>query len=140
MLVAPAAISTVLVEGRLRPDDFYRESHRVIYAAILALNDKNEAIDPLTVSAELEKRGDLQAAGGKPYVHQLASVVPAAGNARHYAKIVKDEATLRRLLAVAHKIETKVSERRGEAHHVVEDSERLLFDVAHGESTGDFRS
>jgi replicative DNA helicase len=140
MLVAPAAISTVLVEARLRPDDFYRESHRVIYAAILALNDKNEAIDPLTVSAELEKRGDLQTAGGKPYVHQLASVVPAAGNARHYAKIVKDEATLRRLLAVAHKIETKVSERRGEAHHVVEDSERLLFDVAHGETTGDFRS
>jgi replicative DNA helicase len=140
MLVAPAAISTVLVEARLRPHDFYRDSHRVIYEAILALNDKNDAIDALTVSAELEKRGDLQTAGGKPYVHQLAAVVPAAGNARHYAKIVKDEATLRRLLGVAHSIESRVAERLGEAHQLVEDSERLLFDVAHGESTGDFRS
>jgi replicative DNA helicase len=140
MLVAPAAISTVLVEARLRPHDFYRDSHRVVYEAVLALHDKNEAIDPLTVSAELEKRGDLQKAGGKPYVHQLASVVPAAGNARHYAKIVKDEATLRRLLGVAHNIEARVADRLGEAHQVVEDSERMLFDVAHGESTGDFRS
>jgi replicative DNA helicase len=92
------------------------------------------------VSAELEKRGTLQTAGGKPYVHQLASVVPAAGNARHYAKIVKDEATLRRLLGVAHSIESRVADRLGEAHELVEDSERMLFDVAHGESTGDFRS
>ena len=73
-------------------------------------------------------------------MHQLAAVVPAAGNARHYAKIVKDEATLRRLLGVAHSIEARVADRLGEAHQVVEDSERMLFDVAHGESTGDFRS
>jgi replicative DNA helicase len=140
MLVAPAAISNVLVEARLRPHDFYRDSHRVIYEAILALNDRNDAVDALTVSAELEKRGDLQTAGGKPYVHQLAAVVPAAGNARHYAKIVKDEATLRRLLGVAHSIESRVADRLGEAHQLVEDSERMLFDVAHGESSGDFRS
>jgi replicative DNA helicase len=140
MLVAPGAIGSVLVDVRLRPEDFYRESHAAIYRAILALNDRNDAVDSLTVSAELEKRGDLQTAGGKPYVHQLAAVVPAAGNARHYAKLVKDEATLRRLLGVAHTIESRVAERRGEAHQLVEDSERLLFDVAHGETAGDFRS
>jgi replicative DNA helicase len=140
MLVAPHAISSVLVEVRLRPEDFYRDSHRAIYRAILSLNDKNEAVDPLTVSAELEKRGELQAAGGKPYVHQLAAVVPAVGHARHYAKLVKDEATLRRLLGVAQTIEVRVAERRGEAHQLVEDSERQLFDVAHGETSGDFRS
>ena len=139
MLVAPAAISTVLVEARLRPHDFYRESHRVIYAAILALNDKNEAIDPLTVSAELEKRGDLQTAGGKPYVHQLAAVVPAAGNARHYARSSR---TRPRCGGCSASPTDRVPRRRprGEAHQLVEDSERLLFDVAHGESTGDFRS
>src|SRR5687768_7627783 len=140
MLVAPSAISSVLVEVRLRPDDFYRDSHRAIYRAILSLNDKNEAVDPLTVSAELEKRGQLQEAGGKPYVHQLAAVVPAVGHARHYAKLVKDEATLRRLLGVAQTIEVRVAERRGEAHQLVEDSERQLFDVAHAETTGDFQS
>ena len=140
MLVAPSAISSVLVDVRLRPDDFYRDSHRAIYRAILSLNDKNEAVDPLTVSAELEKRGELQEAGGKPYVHQLAAVVPAVGHARHYAKLVKDEATLRRLLGVAQTIEVRVAERRGEAHQLVEDSERQLFDVAHSETTGDFRS
>jgi replicative DNA helicase len=140
ILVAPSAIASVLVDVRLRPEDFYRDSHRAIYRAILSLNDKNEAVDPLTVSAELEKRGELQSAGGKPYVHQLAAVVPAVGHARHYAKLVKDEATLRRLLGVAQTIEVRVAERRGEAHQLVEDSERQLFDVAHSETTGDFRS
>jgi replicative DNA helicase len=140
MLVAEPAISSVVIEVRLRPEDFYRNSHQAIFRAILDLADKNEAVDPLTVCAQLEKRGELEAAGDKPYVYQLAAAMPTAGNARHYAKLVKDAATLRRLLDVSQEIQIRVGDRRGEAHELVEYAERKMFDVAHSETAGDFRS
>jgi replicative DNA helicase len=140
MLIAEPAISLVVVDVRLRPEDFYRDSHGAIFRAILDLSNKNEAVDPLTVCAQLEKRGELQAAGGKPYVYQLAAAVPTAGNARHYAKLVKDASTLRRLLGVSQEIQIRVGDRRGEAHELVEYAERKMFDVAHAETAGDFRS
>jgi replicative DNA helicase len=138
MLVAEGAVASSLIEVHLRPEDFYRDSHRVIFGAIIELTRKNEAIDPLTVSAELEERGELEKAGDKAYVHQLAAAVPAAGNARHYAQLVKEQATLRRLLGVAQDIQIRVTDRRGEPQQLVEDAERMLFDVAHAEITSDF--
>jgi replicative DNA helicase len=140
MLIADAAIATVMVDVRLRANDFYREQHRAIFEAILALNSKNEAVDALTVCAELEERGELSNAGGKPYVHQLAAAVPTAGNARHYANLVKEQATMRQLLDVAQRIQIKVHDRRGEPRQMVEDAERMMFDVAHADIAGDFRS
>jgi replicative DNA helicase len=140
MLVAEPAISLVVVDVRLRPGDFYRDSHQAIFRAIIDLSNKNEPVDPLTVCAELEKGGQLELAGGKPYVYQLAAAVPAAGNARQYAKLVKDTATLRRLLDVSQEIQIRVGDRRGEAHELVEYAERRVFDVAHSETAGDFRS
>jgi replicative DNA helicase len=140
MLVAEAAIATSVIGLHLRPNDFYRESHRVIFDAILELDHKNEAIDPLTVSAELEERGQLEKAGGKAYVYQLATAVPAAGNARHYAQLVKEQSKLRQLLGVAQEIQLRVLDRRGEPQQLIEDAERALFDVAHSEITSDFNS
>ena len=122
------------MDVRLRADDFYREQHRSIFRGIMSLHEKNEAVDPLTVCAELEERGELANAGGKPYVHQLAAAVPTAGNARHYAQLVKEQSTMRRLLDVAQKIQIKVHDRRGEPREMVEDAERMLFEVAHSES------
>src|SRR5205085_6625349 len=115
-------------------------SHRAIFEAIRHLTDKSEGIDPLTVCAELEKLGKLEVAGGKAYVYQLASGVPTAGNARHYARIVKEEALMRRLLTFTHTIQARVHESKGEPRQVVEDAERQLFEVAHTERAGDFRS
>jgi replicative DNA helicase len=141
MLIAgEAAISPIVIDVRLRAEDFYRDSHRAIFRAIISLYNKNEAVDVLTVCAELEERGELAEAGGKPYVHQLAGGVPAAGNARHYGEIVKGESKRRGLLNVGHKIIARVAERLGEPQEAVEDAERWLFDVAHADVTGDFRS
>jgi replicative DNA helicase len=141
MLVAgEAAIGPIVVDVHLRSDDFYRDSHRAIFDAIIALHNKNEAADQLTVCAELEERGQLDKAGGKPYVYQLAAAMPAAGNARHYGQLVKEQAVLRRLLGTAQSIQANVMARRGEPHQLVEDAERSLFEVAHSERTSDFRS
>jgi replicative DNA helicase len=140
MLVAEGVIAQVVVDVRLHPDDFYRESHRAVFRAILALHARNEAVDPLTVCAQLEEQGELEKAGGKPYVHQLAAAVPAAGNARHYGQLVKEQASLRRLLAVTHEIQARVSDRTGEPQQIVEEAERRVFEVAHDESSHEARS
>jgi replicative DNA helicase len=140
MLLAEPAVAAVMIDVRLDPEDFYRDSHRAIFDAIRRLTEKSEGIDPLTVCAELEKQGKLEVAGGKAYVYQLASGVPTAGNARHYAKIVKEEALMRRLLTFTHTIQARVHESKGEPRMVVEDAERQLFEVAHTERTSDFRS
>jgi replicative DNA helicase len=140
MLVAKGAIAQIIVDVRLHADDFYRESHRAIFRAAIALHAKNEAVDPLTVCTQLEEQGELEKAGGKAYVHQLAAAVPTAGNAPHYGQIVKEQAMLRRLLAVTQDIQARVTDRKGEPQQLVEDAERKVFEIAHQESSHDFRS
>jgi replicative DNA helicase len=140
MLLAEGAIAAGIVDQHLRTGDFYRESHRTIFAAIKALYEKGEAVDPLTVCAELDERGELESAGGKPYVHQLAAALPTAGNARHYAKLVKEQSMLRGLLGATHEIQLDITERKGEPQHIVENAERMMFEVAHDENARDFRS
>jgi replicative DNA helicase len=140
MLVAEGAIAAGIVDQHLRAGDFYRESHRTIFGAIKTLYEKGEAVDPLTVCAELEEQGQLENAGGKPYIHQLAAALPTAGNARHYAKLVKEQAMLRALLETAREIQISVTDRKGEPQHLMEDAERRMFEIAHEENARDFRS
>jgi replicative DNA helicase len=140
MLLAEPAVDAVTVDVHLKPDDFYRDSHRLIFEAIIKLSHNNAGVDPLTVSAELDQQGRLEAAGGKAYVYQLASGVPTAANARHYARIVQEQALLRRLLKFSQKVEADVVDLKGEPRQLVEDAERTLFEVAHAERSGDFLS
>ncbi|WP_431910033.1 replicative DNA helicase [Amycolatopsis thermoflava] len=77
--------------------DFYRPAHAAIYQAILALYGKGDPTDALVVSAELERRGELQRIGTANYLHTLMATVPTASNVAHYAQIVAEKATLRRV-------------------------------------------
>jgi replicative DNA helicase len=140
MLLAEPAVDAVTVDVRLEVDDFYRDSHRLIYRAIRNLSEKSSGVDPLTVCAELEQQGKLEPAGGKAYVYQLASAVPTAGNARHYARLVQEQALLRRLLNFSQKVQADVADLKGAPKQLVEDAERNLFEVAHSDRTSDFRS
>ncbi len=139
MMVSEAAMDPVLLEVRLTDEDFYRDRHRVIYRAVRSLYERSEPVDALTVSELLLQEGELEAAGGKDVVSSLASTVPAPGNAQHYARIVKQNALLRRLLAAGQSIQQSVHERGGRPEDLVEDAERLLFRVAHEERASDFR-
>jgi replicative DNA helicase len=139
MMVSEAAMAPVLLDVRLEADDFYRDRHRIIYRTIRALYERSEPVDALTVSEDLAQTGELEAAGGKDVVSSLASTVPAPGNARHYAQIVKQNALLRRLLAASQEIQQSVHERGGRPEDLVENAERLLFRVAYEERASDFR-
>ena len=102
MLLSKDAISEVV--EILRERDFYRPAHELIYDAIIDLYSRGEPADPVTVAAELTKRGDLTRAGGAPYLHTLISSVPTAANASYYAKIIRERAIMRRLVEAGTKI------------------------------------
>jgi replicative DNA helicase len=140
MMVSEGSITPVILDVRLRAEDFYRDRHRTIYEAIRVLYERSEPIDALTVAEFLTQRGQLDDAGGKDNLQTLASTVPAPGNARHYAQIVKQNALLRRLLGAAQTIQQSVHERDGEPEALVEDAERMLFRVAHEDRASDFRN
>lgn len=84
----------------LRPGMFYREKHRCIYAAMLALSDRNEPIDLVTLAGELKSSGMLEAVGGETFLVYLSGRVSTAANIVHYAQSVKDKAILRDLIGL----------------------------------------
>ncbi|HEX3588415.1 MAG TPA: replicative DNA helicase, partial [Pseudonocardiaceae bacterium] len=102
MMLSKDAIADV-VEA-LSPDDFYRPAHQAVYDCVLDLYGRGEPADPITVSAELERRGELGRVGGAPYLHTLIATVPTAANAGYYAEIVAEKAVLRRLVEAGTRI------------------------------------
>ncbi len=102
VLLSKDAIADVV--EMLRPDDFYRPAHQTVYECVLDLYGRGEPADPVTVSAELENRGELLRVGGAPYLHTLIATVPTAANAAYYAEIVADRAILRRLVEAGTRI------------------------------------
>ena len=139
MMVSDAAIAPVILDVRLKDEDFYRERHRIVFRAILRLHEQGEPVDAISVSELLTQHGELAEAGGKDAVSQFASTVPAPGNAHHYAGIVKQNSLLRRLLAASQRIQKSVHEREGDPTDLVERAESLLFRVAHEDRASDFR-
>ncbi len=139
MLVSEPALNRVFVDVKLTAEDFYLDKHAVIFSCIHDLHAASKPVDELSVSEGLVQRNEIDAAGGKHYVSELAAKVPAAGNARHYAEIVQQNSLLRRLLGAGQEIQSWVNERDGEPRELSERAEKLLFEVAHKEQAGDFR-
>jgi replicative DNA helicase len=102
MMLSKDAIADVVEV--IKPGDFYRPAHQLVYDAILDLYARGEPADAVTVSAELTRTGQLNRVGGAPYLHTLISMVPTAANAGYYAEIVADRATLRRLVTAGTRI------------------------------------
>jgi replicative DNA helicase len=138
MMVSETAVTSVIVDVHLQGDDFYRQRHLIIFKAIHSLHSRGEPVDALTVTEQLTALGELTEAGGKEFVSGLASTVPVAGNAEHYARIVKANAMLRRLLQASQRIQKSVHDREGEPRDLVEQAERMMFEVAHDTQAQDF--
>jgi replicative DNA helicase len=136
MLLSPNAIGSVT--EILDASDFYRESHGTIYRASLALWAKGEPVDAITLANELDERGELDQVGGNGKVAELAALVPATSNVEHYARIVKEMATLRGLVRVGTEIARLGQQREGETADLVDRAEQLVFDLAQQRVTGDF--
>ncbi|WP_109523027.1 MULTISPECIES: replicative DNA helicase [Nocardia] len=102
MLLSKDAIADVIEV--LRPGDFYRPAHQAVYDTILDLYGRGEPADPVTVSAGLDRKGELKRIGGPSYLVTLTQTVPTAANAGYYAEIVAEKAILRRLVEAGTRI------------------------------------
>src|SRR6059058_2010849 len=136
MLLSPGAIAAV---GEiLNAGEFYRESHGIIYKTAIALYSRGEPVDWVTVVDELEKRGDLEAAGGKARVAELAVSVPATANAAHYARIVREMGVLRGLINVGGEVARLGWERPGETEELLDRAEQAIFQLSQTRVTSEF--
>ncbi len=135
MMISPGAIAAV--SEILDASDFYRDSHARIYRAALHLYGRNEPVDAITLTNELEQRGELEAVGGRVRLHELARLVPATANARHYAEIVRETATLRGLIRVGGEIAQLGWEREGEPAELVARAEQLVYELGERRSEGE---
>jgi replicative DNA helicase len=114
----------------VEPADFYRDAHRRIFDKMISLNERNHAIDFVTLKEELSRAGELDEVGGPAYVASLADGVPRATNVEYYAKIVKEKATLRNLIYAANKILTNAYEADQESDLILDEAESAIFSVA----------
>src|ERR1700758_4708927 len=128
MMISPGAIGAV--SEILDAGDFYRESHAKIYRSALSLYAKGETVDAITLTDQLEGRGDVDAVGGRVRLHELAALVPATANAAHYARIVRETSTLRGLIRAGGEISRLGWDRPGEAGDLVDRAEQIVFDLS----------
>jgi len=128
LLIDPDAILRVAVI--LKTEDFYREKNGWIYETALALHERREPIDFLTICDELERRGQLDEVGGPAFITALINAVPSSIHAEYYARIVERAATRRRLIDAAGKIAALGYEEAEDVDEVVDRAEQVLFGVS----------
>ena len=138
MLLSKDAISDVIEV--IRPVDHYRPAHQLVHEAILDLYARGEPADPITVSNELSRRGELSRIGGAPYLHTLIASVPTAANAGYYARIVRERAILRRLVEAGTRIVQFGYAGDGEADELVDRAQAEVFSVTDRRLAEDYHS
>src|SRR6476661_4830531 len=109
---------------------FYAERHRRLFRSMLSITERGSVIDPLTLADELQRRGDLDGAGGKDYIGFLVDAVPTAANVEYHAKIVKEKALLRRLIEVSTEIVGEAFRGGQTANELLDAAEQKIFQVA----------
>ncbi|MGC0366581.1 replicative DNA helicase [Rhodococcus sp. 27YEA15] len=138
MMLSKDAIADVLEV--LRPGDFYRPAHQSVYDVILDLYSRGEPADPVTVSAELDRRGELRRIGGASYLVTLTQTVPTAANAGFYAEIIAEKSVLRRLVDAGTRIvQYGYAGTEGQdVAEVVDRAQAEIFEVTERRTTEDF--
>ncbi|MBW1675662.1 MAG: replicative DNA helicase [Deltaproteobacteria bacterium] len=136
--VEQSILSAILIQNNTLPEvleilsekDLYREAHRKIFTAMVDLFERNEPTDLITLTNILKERGQLESVGGASYLAELVDTIPMATNASHYAKIIREKATLRCLIERATSITTRCFEDRGNVEEILDFAERSIFDIS----------
>jgi replicative DNA helicase len=117
---------------------FYAERHRRIFRAMVGIAERGGVVDPLTLSDELQRRGDLDGSGGKDYIGFLVDAVPTAANIEYHAQIVREKAILRRLIEVSTTIVSEAFEGKITARELLDDAESRIFQVSQEQTKDGF--
>ncbi len=137
MLTSKDAIADVL--ERVKPEDFYKPAHELIFDSIIDLYSRGEPADAVTVAAELEKKGELTRAGDYTYLADLLASISVAANAGYYAQIVHDKAVLRRLVDASIKIAQLGYQGEGEVDKIVDEAQQTIYKVTDGRGSEDYK-
>lgn len=130
----------ITVSETIRPSDFYKEAHKIIYECMLKLSNKNEPIDLITLTEELKKQGHLDDVGGISYITSLSTIVPTTSNVKYYADIVKEKSVLRQLIKASNDIINLGYENSVKVEEVLERAEKRIFDISQEKASDDFKS
>ncbi|NBG89204.1 replicative DNA helicase [Isachenkonia alkalipeptolytica] len=122
--------ATIVALEIVRPDDFYKAAHGDIFDSIVTLFNRNEPVDLVTLTEELRKREKLETVGGIQYLTSLSSSVPVASNVKHYAVIVEEKATLRRLIRASEEIVTLGYNSDIEVPELLEKAQKNIYDIS----------
>ncbi|MBR1697347.1 MAG: replicative DNA helicase [Anaerovibrio sp.] len=136
MLIKKEAIAEVA--QILRPEDFYRDAHKIVYEAMLNLFNKNEPADIVTVSDYLNNENLMEKVGGVTFITALANTVPTAANVTYHAKIVREKADLRNLINTATDIAGMAYESSDDVADVIDKSEKMIMEVANRQNVSAF--
>jgi replicative DNA helicase len=110
--------------------DFFRDAHRRIFDKMVRLSDRGDAIDLVTLKDELSRSGDIDEVGGPAYIAALVDGVPRSTNVEHYARIIKEKSTLRRLIIAANRIQSTAYEAEQDADVILDQAEHAIFAIA----------
>jgi replicative DNA helicase len=135
-LLDPEALGRVL--AFLRADDFYHAANKRVFSAILALSERSEPIDLITVTEELRSEGELDTVGGAGFVSSLTNTVPTSANVEYYARIVRESSVRRNLIRISGEIIASAYDDSGDSRIVIEEAEKKIFEITENNLAGGF--
>ena len=141
-----AVVGALLIDGDsilqvghlLKPEDFYREKNQICYGACVALFQRSEAIDQVTLARELSRTNQLETVGGMAYLSHLVSITPTSANAEYYANAVVRTSSMRRLIDAASRISAIGYDDTADVESTLRQAEDVLFQVRDGQSDRGF--
>lgn len=122
------------------PEDFYNKANQEIFDTMRDMYNAGKACDIVTVTEEMKKRGTLSACGGSAYISALTSEIPSTANAAEYAKIIAEEAALRRLIQASEEIREGCFDRKDTSDNIMDEAEKKIFAIAESGQKRDYTS
>ena len=133
-----AVLGTILIQDKsllqvaeiIDPGDFYKETHKIIYAAMVSLFEKSEPHDLITVTGLLNDQNKLESAGGAGYISSLTDIIPFTGTLVHHAHIIRKKSVLRRLIQTTSDVAARCYDAQDDIETLVDEAERTIFEIA----------
>lgn len=137
-MLNPDAVDEIAT--KLVPENFFRPAHQLIYAGILELNTRHIPIDQISLADRLAAEGQLEAVGGRPYLVELANNTLALTNWKNHTEIVKRNSVLRDLVYASTNINALAYDAPDDTNEVIEDAEKMLFEVTQKRVSSSFQN
>ncbi len=134
-----AVLGTILLQDKallkivemLAADDFYRDAHKTIYAAMLTLFEKREPHDLITITSLLNDQNKLDQVGGASYLASLTDIIPFSGTLVHHAQIIRKKSILRRLIQTTSEVTARCYDTQDDIETLIDQAEKTIFEIAH---------